>query len=306
MQIDQQKASLIGIVWCFIGAIMFSVKAIFVKLVYQYDIDSVSLLTLRMLISLPFFLLIGYYSNRTSVKQSALKTKDWISVILIGLSGYYLASLLDFTGLQYITAGMERLILYMYPTVVLILSAMFYKRKVSRIQFMALLLTYLGISLALFDENLLASGQQIWLGAALVAGAALAYAVYVVQSGEIIPRVGTFRFTSISMCAAAIAILLHNLVFYGLNIFQFVPQVYYYALAIAIISTVIPSLMISEGIRLVGANNAAIVGTVGPIATIILAYFFLEEVFTGMQVIGTVFVVLGVLLLSLNKKSART
>lgn len=291
---------LMGIMWCALGAILFSIKAILVKLAYQYEVDSVSLITLRMLFTLPFFVAIGWWASRQK-DNLPIQRKDWFRIFLVGILGFYVASLFDFFGLQYITAGMERLILYMYPTLVVLISAFFYGKKMQSAQVFALLLTYAGIIIAFFDKNLSNSDENFWLGAALVAGAAVAYAIYVVQSGELVPRIGTFRFTSIAMCSAAFAILLHNLLWHDLTIFHFVPEVYYLAFLIAIISTVLPSLMMSEGIRIIGANNAAIIGSIGPISTIILAYFLLGEVFGSLQVLGTLLVIGGVVLLSLKK-----
>ncbi len=291
---------LLGIFWCALGAIFFSLKAILVKLAYQYDIDSVSLLTLRLLFALPFFVTIFWWTN---FKQDAplIANRDWWRISIAGILGYYGASLLDFLGLQYISAGMERLILYMYPTLVLLISAILYKKKIQRIQLIALLLTYVGIVLAFFDKNLDTTSENLWLGTFLVAGAALTYAIYVVQSGELLPRIGTFRFTSIAMCAAATTIIVHHAILYGLDIFNFPRPVYLLALLIAVISTIIPSLMVSEGIRIIGANNAAIVGSIGPISTIILAYFILGELFGNFQMIGTSLVIIGVLSLSFKK-----
>ncbi|MEM9991655.1 MAG: EamA family transporter [Bacteroidota bacterium] len=301
MLVNQQY---LGILWCFLGAVLFSVKAIFVKLAYAYEVDSVSLLTLRMLFSLPLFLLMAYFANRERNKQSSLSRTDILKVALIGLFGYYAASLLDFSGLQYISAGLERLILYTYPTLVVLLSAIVYRRRVKAIQLVALICTYIGIFLALSDQSIaIQETKYTWWGVSLVAASALSYAVYVVQSGELVPRIGTFRFTAIAMCTAAVAIILHCGIFHGLAIFHFERPVYGYALAIACISTVLPSLMVSEGIRLVGANTAAIVGGVGPVSTIILAYFFLDETFGNLQILGTASVIIGVLLLSSHRAS---
>ena len=296
----KNKSRLMGIMWCALGAILFSLKAILVKLAYQYEVDSVSLLTLRMLFTFPFFVAIGWWASR-QMNNAPILRNDWFKIVGVGVLGFYMASLLDFFGLQYITAGMERLILYMYPTLVILISAFFYGKKIKPIQLLALLLTYAGITIAFFDKSLSTSDENFWLGATLVAGAALAYAIYVVQSGELLPRIGTFRFTSIAICSAAAAILLHNLLWYGLAIFHFAPEVYYLALLIAILSTVLPSLMMSEGIRIIGANNAAIIGSIGPISTIILAYILLGEVFGNIQILGTSLVIGGVVLLSLKK-----
>ncbi len=201
---------------------MISSKAVMVKLAYRHEIDSVSLLALRMLFSLPFYLVIAYRSERKGRSRGQkLTRKQWLGVGLYGILGYYLASLLDFIGLQYVTAGLERLILFVYPTLVLILSALFLGKKIKRIQYLAVLVTYVGISLALIESLRIGEEQHLLLGSVLIFSCAIAFAIYLIGSGRLLPYLGTWRYTSLAMTAAAIAVLTHHGLFYQFDLFDF-------------------------------------------------------------------------------------
>lgn len=292
---------LLGAALVFLGAVLFSAKAIFVKLAYQYTIDPVSLLTLRMVFSLPFFLVIGYFSGNKKETVS-LRRIDWVNIMLLGMIGYYLASLFDFQGLQYITAGLERLILFVYPTIVVIIAAVLYKRPIRKIQYIALFMTYVGIFIAfVFDVNL-QTQPNIGLGALLIFLSALTYAIYLIGSGKMIPKVGTMRFTAYAMSFSALAIIIHSYFLNRLALWNFESEVYIISGLMAIFSTVIPSFLISGGIKWIGSDNASIVGSIGPVSTIVLAYFFLGEAISISQLIGTAFVLAGVLTISLKKE----
>ena len=293
----------LGAALVFFGAVLFSAKAIFVKLAYEYTIDPVSLLTLRMVLSLPFFLLMAFLSGK---KQDtiALKPKEWLQILMLGMVGYYLSSLFDFHGLLHISAGLERLILFVYPTIVVIISAILYKKRIQKFQYLALGMTYIGIFIAFaFDVNL-QSQANVGLGAILVFLSAFTYAIYLIGSGKMIPKVGTIRFTAYAMSFSALAIILHSYFFNGLDIWNFQKEVYIISALMAIFSTVIPSFLISGGIKMIGSDNASIVGSVGPVSTIILAYLFLNEAITVSQILGTIFVLAGVLVISLKKEPA--
>jgi len=298
---------LIASVVVLIGAIFFSTKAIFVKLAYGYGIDSVSLLTLRMAFSFPIFLGIGFWSARKKTgKQYVMTRKDWMLTVLFGVMGYYVASLLDFLGLQYISASFERIILYLYPTIVLLMSFILYKTKIKGIHFLALLLTYIGVGIAFYENLQLNQVDNILKGSLLVFGAAISYAIYLVGSGRLLPKIGTIRYNSISMSAACIGIFLHNAIIHGMDVFNFDAPIYYLGMALALIATVIPSFLMAEGIRVIGSSNAAIIGSIGPISTIVLAYVLLGERLGWLQWVGTLFVIAGVLLITLQKKQERT
>lgn len=297
------RQQLLAAVLVFLGAILFSTKAVMVKLAYRYEVDSISLLTLRMVFSFPIFLLIAQYDRRKQQEsRSPLSKKDLLYTISLGVMGYYLASLFDFLGLNYISAGMERLILFLYPTIVVLLSAIFLKEKIGLNKGLALLLTYLGVALA-FAQNVQQSEEDnLWLGAGLILISALTYAIYLLGSGQFLPRLGTLRFTSYAMMGSCLAIVIHHGLVLQWQLFDFPTPVYYLSLLMAVFATVVPSFLISEGIRLIGASNAAVIGSVGPISTIVLAYVFLDEAFGAWQWVGTFLVIGGVLMISLQKQ----
>lgn len=282
------------------GSILFSTKAILIKLAYEHEIDSLSLLGLRMLFSLPFFIVILFFGKKNKI-ITPIKKADWFKMAAVGITGFYGASYLDFIGLQYISASLERLILYVYPTLVLIISAVFLRKKITQIQLYALILTYMGIALIFSGKISPVGNTNILLGGTFVFFAALTYAMYLVGSGQLLPRIGTRRFTSYSMIAASIVVLSHNTFANGFNLLSYPTDIYFIALGMAVFATVLPTFMISEGIRIIGANNASILGAIGPVSTIVLAYFFLGERLYPIQWLGTLVVISGILLITLNK-----
>ncbi len=302
---DQEKRSYFigGIILALVGAICFSTKAIFVKLAYrETDVEAVTLLALRMVFSLPFFLITAYRSSSKSdnVKFTA---KEWIGVVIVGALGYYISSLLDFLGLQYISAGIERLVLFIYPTLVLLMSALIFKQKISKIQWLAVGITYAGLFLAFFSEANLASAsnENFYLGAALIFACAITYAAYIVGSGRLIPKIGAAKFNSYAMTFACIGVLLHFFIFSNDTLLNLPTEVYAYGIVMAVLSTVIPSFLVSEGIKRIGSSNAAIVGSVGPVSTIIQANIFLSEPVLAGQIVGTVLILVGVFLIGRTK-----
>lgn len=294
----------LGAFLVFWGSVLVSSKAIIIKLAYRYQIDTIALLSLRMLFSLPFFLLIGILSWQKHKKSlEGLSLKDWASIALVGVIGYYFASLFDFLGLQYVTASLERLILFMYPTLVVLIVAVLGKKPVPGFQLKALTLTYLGILLAFIENVLHNSSENLLLGSFLVFLCALFYAIFIVGSGYYVSKTGSRLFTSVAMIAASAAVFMHNGILGQQDLWGFPWQVYGLSLLMAIIATILPTFMIAEGIRLIGSGNTAIIGSIGPISTIIMAFFFLDETFGWMQMAGTALVIAGVLAISLNKKS---
>jgi len=283
-----------------IGAILFSTKAILIKLAYQHPIDSLSLLALRMLFSLPFFIGALLFKKKAETDLPIVST-DWLKMALIGMSGFYCASYLDFIGLQYISASLERMVLYVYPTLVLLISAIAFQQKVTKIQYVALALSYIGVAIIFSGKISTVGNSNPMLGAFFVFFAALTYAIFIVGSGQLLPRIGTRRFTAYSMIAAAMAVLMHNTIANGFDLLKYPSEIYGLVLCMAIFATVLPTFMIAEGIRIFGANNSSIIGTIGPVSTIILAYIFLGERLYPMQMVGTLFVISGVLLITLNK-----
>ncbi len=291
-----KKNYLTGFLITFIGAILFSTKAIFVKLAFaNTDVDAVSLLALRMFFSVPFYIGIAIiYSNKAG--NVKFTTRQWTKIIFLGFIGYYLSSLFDFIGLQYISAGLERLILFLYPTFAILLNAAIFKQKINRVQKLALLLTYLGIGIAYFGElKLDASNPDFYMGTFFIFLCAVTFAIYLVGSGRLIPMVGATKFTAYTMTAASVGVLTHYFVA-GNTIQHFSSPVLGYGLLLAIIATVIPTFFISNGLKKIGSNNVAIISSIGPVSTILQAHFILGERLIVAQVIGTVLVIAGVLL----------
>jgi drug/metabolite transporter (DMT)-like permease len=284
------------------GSITFSAKAVLVKLAYQYDIDTVSLMALRMGFSLPFFIIIAWRSNRKSATKTKLTKSDYGYIFLFGVLGFYVASLFDFFGLKYITASLERVVLFTYPTLVLLLSFLFLKKKITQVEGFALILTYIGIGIAMYENFTLPEGDNVLLGCGLVFMAALAYAVYLIGSGKMLAKMGTLQYNSLAMIAACSAILLHHGVAYNFQLFHFAKEVYFFAFLMAVFSTVLASFLVTAGVQIIGASKASIISGIGPISTIVLAYIFLGERLTWLQWVGTLVVICGVMLITLNKR----
>lgn len=293
---------LIGAILTLIGAVLFAGKAVIVKWLYiHHPIDTVSLLALRMLFSLPFYISILVYEKVKNPSDIRLNHKEWFWMLAIGLLGYYLASYFDFWGLQYITASLERLVLFIYPTMVVIISAIIFKKKILKIQYIALIITYLGIVLAFIPDFKIGLQNNILFGTFLIFLSALTYALYLIGNGEMVKKIGTTLFTCYAMIISTVMVLIHYYISVGSNLFGFEPIIYQQVLIMAIFCTVIPSFMVSEGIKHVGSGNAAIIGSMGPVATIFMATYFLDETFSGWQIIGTAFILVGVLMISLKK-----
>lgn len=297
-----QQQPLIGIALAFVGSILYSTKAIFVKLAYQYDVDAVTLLLLRMLFSLPFYLGIAIYLTRKS-DSYRLNRKDYQQLFFLGIVGYYLSSYLDFKGLEYITASLERLILFIYPTFVVLLGYFFFKEKINRSQVLALILTYVGIVVVFIGNDDILHQQNLIIGSTLIVLCSILFAIYMVGSGQLLPRLGTWRFTSYALTISSIAVILHYTIDNrGIGDFDYPLPVFGYSFLMATISTVIPTLLISESIRRIGASNVAIIASVGPISTITLAWIFLDERLMILQILGGILVLLGVVFISVTRK----
>jgi drug/metabolite transporter (DMT)-like permease len=296
----QNNKRLYGVLLVLLAAVGFSAKAIFVKLAYRYGVDSISLLALRMLFSLPFFLLMAWWAG---CNQSTLRLTqgDWKIVIAMGIAGYYLSSLLDFLGLQYISAGLERLILFLYPTFVLVLSGIFFKQAITRRDLMALLISYAGVVFVFFHD--VQTGQKnVLLGSLLVLASAFTYAIYFIGSGRIVGKIGSLRYSAYATIVSCIAVLIH----FGLtrdvaSLNQPLP-VYSLALLMALFSTVLPVYFLSEGIRRIGSSHASMIGFIGPVMTIALGSILLGEEAGLTQIFGMLLVLAGVLIISFKPK----
>ncbi len=282
------------------GAIAFSAKAVMVKLAYAYPVDASTLLALRMGFALPFFVVIALWQSLTGGPPAALR--DVAGAALLGLLGFYLASLLDFEGLRRVSAGLERMVLFLYPTLVVLLSALLYRRPVSSRERMALGLSYLGITLIVV-RALSLHGQTVALGGLLVFGSALAYASYLIGSGRLVGRMGVLRFTSYAMTVACLTAMGQFAASHPLGRLALPTQVYALAAAMAVVCTVLPAFLISAGIRRIGAGRAAMLAAVGPVATIVMAAYFLGEAITPVQMAGTAMVLGGVVMVTREGKA---
>lgn len=294
---EVQHHMLAGFLLALLAAVFFSMKAIFVKLAYRHGVDAITLLTLRMLFALPVFIAIAAIEERRP-HVARLSRRQLVMVIALGLMGYYLASVLDFIGLQYISAGLERLILFLFPTFTVLLSAMLLGRKIGRVEVQALLFSYTGIALAVQQEVAL-DGDNTVTGALLIFGSTLAYALYLVGSGELIPKVGARRFMAWAMIVSCLAVVAQFLMLREVSALQQPLPVYGYGLLIAVLSTVLPAFMLAAAIHRIGASHTSIIGGVGPVVTIVLAATFLGESMSMLQISGAMLVIGGVLLLGL-------
>ena len=282
-----------------LAAIGSSGKAILVKLAYLHQVDAVTLLALRMAFALPFFLLMGV-SGKPASAQGKLSRADAAAVSGLGLLGYYLASFLDFWGLEYISAGLERLILFLYPTLVVIFSFLFLGRPVRLKEMAALMLSYSGIGLV-FHRQVSVGQPGMVLGASLVFGSTVAYAAFLMGCHRVIQKLGPRRFTAYAMTAACLACLAQFALTHPLSALKVQTPVYAFALGMAVFSTVLPSLLLSMGIQRIGAGRASLISSIGPVATIGLAYAVLGEVMVWDQWLGSLLVLAGVLVVSLGK-----
>lgn len=294
-RLDDSGSALLGASQVLAASVGFSAKAVLIKLAYRYGVDAITLLTLRMLLSAPFFIAAALWLHRSG---PVMRGRDWLIVGGLGILGYYLAALLDFLGLQWIPADLERLVLFVYPTLVVIITAVLFRRPVRRREGLALALSYGGITLV-FLQGVAERQPGIAMGTALVFGSALAYAVYLVGSGEVIGRLGATRFTAYAMTVSCVAAVAQFLATRPLGqLVQPIP-VYALALGMALLSTVLPAFLLSAGIRHIGARSAALISASGPVSTLFLAAVFLNEPVTVLQLAGTALVMAGVLTVSL-------
>lgn len=271
-----------------------------IKLAYLYGISATPLLTLRMLFALPFYLATALWLNRSAFEP--LQKGDIRKIISLGLLGYYVSSLLDFLGLQYISAGLERLILYIYPTLVLLMLAYWKHERINNTVKLALAIAYGGMLLVFAHDLRLATDIDLTLlGALLVFCSTISFALFIVLAGDMIKKVGSTRFTAYGMIAACSGVLAHGLSFSAIEDLQQSQPVYLLAIALAFFCTVIPSFLMNKGISLVGSGNAALIGSIGPIITLFLGALVLHETITSIQLIGAGLVIGGVSLATAKK-----
>src|SRR5690606_16075503 len=288
------KTFVYGVLIGLLGIVMFSSKAVMVKLAYNYNVDSISILLLRMLFAFPFYVAILFWNRKEAVKPQLTRNYFyWLFGFCV--IGYYASSYFDFVGLSYIKASLERIILFLYPTMVLIFNKLFLNKPISKVQAGAILLTYLGVVIAFGDEVSI-SGSDTYIGGIFILLSAVTYAAYLVGSGWLIPKFGVTRFTAYAMIVSCFCVFIHFLIVNKADIFGLPKEVYVLGFLIAIIATVIPSFLVSKSISMINSSNFAIVAGAGPISTIILAGIFLGEVLTWLQLFGALVVIVGILL----------
>ena len=294
-------AYLTALMLAVLGAVFFSGKAVVAKLLYRHGIDAVTLIALRMLLSMPVFVAVALWTRRASPRLGA---GDYARIGALGLLGYYGSSMLDFLGLQYISAGLERLILFLTPSFVLLLGLLAYRRPVLARQWASLLCAYAGIVLV-FWHDLGVGGSDVAFGGALVLGAALAYAVYLLLSGELLQRVGTLRLVALAMTSSSIACLLQYALLRPLpSLLEQTAAVWGLSLLNATLCTVLPVFVTMIAVARIGAGTTAQAGMIGPVSTLFLGWWLLGEPITRLQLAGTALVLVGIYLLTTRKVPA--
>lgn len=292
-----------GAMLVLLSSVAFSSKAIMVKLAYVYHVDAATLIALRMAFAIPFFAGLGWWAMRQNMPAPML-VKDWWILALLAVVGGYGSMWLNFEGLRYVSAGLERVILFLYPTLVVAMSAVFLKHHISRREWFAMVTSYLGVVLVVWHDVELAGldSAATLYGAGLVLLSAIVYAGYLLVSGQLIPKLGASRFTALTMSLAALASAGH----FGLSgsldhVAALPPTVFLLAFLMALLATVLPSVLMNMGIQQLGSRKVALISAIGPVSTIVLAYLFLGERISWIQGGGTALVLAGVMAVSLDK-----
>ncbi len=292
---SSSRIALGGIGLAAVGAVAASGKAIIVKLGLRHGVDATTLLALRMAMAFPLFLLLAWWSSR---RAAPLGWADRARIAWLGFTGYYLSSWLDFQGLQYISVTLERLILYLNPTLVLLINVLLARQRPGRWQVLALAVSYAGVLVA-FGHDLQREGGQIILGSALVLGSALSYALYLFGSGQVVARVGAVRLTAQASCVACVLVLLHFAMTHHWSLLWQAPvAVQWLSLANATVCTLLPVLAIMLAVKRIGSSLAAQVGMLGPVSTIVMSLWLLDEPMGPAQILGTALVLCGVVLVT--------
>jgi drug/metabolite transporter (DMT)-like permease len=287
-----------GIAFAVVGVLAFSFRPILIKLSYAaYPVSPVTLLFLRMALSLPFFLAIGWWLRN---QEPRLTARDWRGIVGLGFLGYYAASFLDFVGLQWVGAGVGRLILYLFPTLVVLLSFLFLHKRPTRREIVALVMSYAGIALVV-SSQVHPESRLFALGALLVFASALCYAIYLVIGSQIVKRVGSMRFTAYSTVVATVPAVIQFFAMESAQSLALPGAVWGYAIILATLSTVLPLFLQAEALNRIGASHFALIGALGPVSVAMTSALGLDEPFTWVQAVGGALVIFGVLLVSLKK-----
>ncbi len=296
-----------GIAFALAGTVTFAFRPILIKLAYAetasaYAISATTLLFLRMTLSLPFFLAMAWWMRRSDSAAAPIARRDWLGIVGLGFLGYYLASLLDFIGLQYVSAGVGRLIMFLYPTLVVVLSAFFLSQTPTRRELASLAITYSGIVLVLSSQIATAPESRMFVfGALLIFASAMCYAVYLVTGSQLVKRVGSIRFTAYTMIVSTVPAAIQFAVLESPAALQLPAQLWWIATALATVCTVLPVFLVAEALKRIGANHFALIGALGPVTTVFADFFLLGGALSAAQLAGGALVISGVLLVSIKR-----
>ena len=288
-----------GIAFALAGTISFAFRPVLIKLGYQaHPVSATTLLFLRMTLSLPFFLAMAWWFR----DGGPIARRDWLGIVGLGFLGYYLASLLDFIGLQYVPAGVGRLIMFLYPTLVVILSAVALKKNPTARDLAALAITYSGIALVLSNQIAAAPESRLFVfGALLIFASAMCYAVYLVTGGELVKRVGSARFTAYTMIVSTVPAIAQFIAVESPAALELPAPLWWIAALLATACTALPVFLVAEALKRIGANHFALIGALGPVTTVLADYLFLGGALSAVQVLGSALVISGVLLVSIKR-----
>jgi drug/metabolite transporter (DMT)-like permease len=297
--LSQANFRLWGILFALAGVVSFAFRPVLIKLSYAaHPVSATTLLFLRMSLSLPFFLAMAWWFRN----QGPLARRDWLGILALGFLGYYLASLLDFLGLQYVPAGLGRLIMFLYPTLVVILSAVFLGKPATRGELAALAVTYAGIALLLAERlGVAPEHRQFMLGAALVFASAMCYAVYLVTGSQLVRRVGSARFTAYTMIVSTVPAVVQFFALEPASALDLPARLWWYAILLATACTVLPVFLVAEALKRIGANHFALIGALGPVTTVVADFVLMQGALSTLQIVGGALVISGVLLVTVKR-----
>jgi len=288
-----------GIAFALAGTISFAFRPILIKLGYAaHPVSATTLLFLRMTLSLPFFLAMAWWMRG----GGPISRRDWLGILGLGFLGYYFASLLDFLGLQYVPAGLGRLIMFLYPTLVVILSAVFLRKSATRKELAALAITYAGIALVLSERlGVAPEHRQFMFGAMLIFAAAMCYAVYLVTGSQLVVRVGSARFTAYTMIVSTAPAVVQFFALEPVSALELPATLWWYVILLATACTVLPVFLVAEALKRIGANHFALIGALGPVTTVVADYALMQGALSAIQIVGGALVISGVLLVSVKR-----
>jgi drug/metabolite transporter (DMT)-like permease len=288
-----------GLMFALAGTVTFAFRPVLIKLGYSaHPVSATTLLFLRMTLSLPFFLAMAWWMRN----GEPIARRDWLGIVGLGFLGYCLASLLDFLGLQYVSAGVGRLIMFLYPTLVIVLSALFLAKPPTRRELAALAITYTGIALVLSHQISFDPEHRLFVfGALLVFASAMCYAVYLVTGSQLVKRVGSARFTAYTMIVSTLPAVVQFAILESPAALELPARVWWIAVVLATVCTVLPVFLVAEALKRIGANHFALIGALGPVTTVLADFFLLEGALSVAQILGGALVISGVLLVTVKR-----